>query len=40
LWCAIAFWESTAEVHDRRTEDRRSQSAAAIGAQPAMTGNK
>jgi cytochrome c oxidase assembly protein subunit 15 len=40
LWCAIAFRESVTAVHDRRTEDRRSQSAAAIGARPAMTGNK
>jgi cytochrome c oxidase assembly protein subunit 15 len=40
LWCAIAFRESVTAVHERRTEDRRSQSAAAIGAQPAMTGNK
>ena len=40
LWCAIAFRESVTAVHDRQTEDRRSQSAAAIGAQPAMTGNK
>jgi cytochrome c oxidase assembly protein subunit 15 len=40
LWCAIAFRESVAAVHDRRTEDRRSPNPAAIGAQPAMTGNK
>jgi len=40
LWCAIAFRDSVAAVCDRRTEQRRSQSAAAIGAQPAMTGNK
>jgi cytochrome c oxidase assembly protein subunit 15 len=40
LWCAIAFRESVAAVHDRRTEDRRAPGAAAIGAQPAMTGNK
>jgi cytochrome c oxidase assembly protein subunit 15 len=40
LWCAIAFRESVAAIHDRRTEQRRSQSAATIGAQPAMTGNK
>ncbi len=40
LWCAIAFRESVAAVYDRRTEQRRSQSAATIGAQPAMTGNK
>jgi heme A synthase len=40
LWCAIAFRESVTEIHDRRTEDRRSPGAAAIGAQPAMTGNK
>jgi cytochrome c oxidase assembly protein subunit 15 len=40
LWCAIAFRESVAAVCDRRTEQRRSQSAATIGAQPAMTGNK
>jgi cytochrome c oxidase assembly protein subunit 15 len=40
LWCAIAFRESVVAVYDRRTEQRRSQSAATIGAQPAMTGNK
>ena len=40
LWCAIAFRESVAAVCDRRTEQRRSQSAATIGAQPVMTGNK
>ena len=40
LWCAIAFRESVAAVCDRRTEQRCSQSATAIGAQPAMTGNK
>ena len=40
LWCAIAFQDSVAAVCDRRTEQRRSQSAATIGAQPAMTGNK
>jgi cytochrome c oxidase assembly protein subunit 15 len=40
LWCAIAFRESVAAVYDRRTEQRTSPSAAAIGAQPAMTGNK
>jgi len=40
LWCAIAFRESVAAVHDRRMEDRRAPGAAAIGAQPAMTGNK
>jgi cytochrome c oxidase assembly protein subunit 15 len=40
LWCAIAFRESVAAVCDHRTEDRRSPGAAAIGAQPAMTGNK
>jgi cytochrome c oxidase assembly protein subunit 15 len=40
LWCAIAFRESVAAVCDRRTEDRRSQRAATLGAQPAMTGNK
>jgi cytochrome c oxidase assembly protein subunit 15 len=40
LWCAIAYCETVAAVYDRRTEQRRSQSAAAIGAQPAMTGNK
>jgi cytochrome c oxidase assembly protein subunit 15 len=40
LWCSIAFREPAAAVYDRRTEDRRSPSTAAIGAQPAMTGNK
>jgi cytochrome c oxidase assembly protein subunit 15 len=40
LWCAIAFRESVAAVYDRRTEDRRSPGAAAIGAQPAVTANK
>jgi cytochrome c oxidase assembly protein subunit 15 len=40
LWCAIAYRETVAAVYDRRTEQRRSQSAASIGAQPAMTGNK
>jgi cytochrome c oxidase assembly protein subunit 15 len=40
LWCAIAFRESVTAIHDRRTEDRRSPGAAAVGAQPAMTGNK
>ena len=40
LWCAIAFRQTTAAVCDRRTEQRRSPGAAAIGAQPAMTGNK
>jgi cytochrome c oxidase assembly protein subunit 15 len=40
LWCAIAFRESVAAFHGRRTEDRRSPGAATMGAQPAMTGNK
>ncbi len=40
LWCAIAFRESVAAVHDRRTETRHSPDAAALGAQPVMTGNK
>jgi cytochrome c oxidase assembly protein subunit 15 len=40
LWCAIAFRDSVAAVCDRRTEQQRSQSAATISAQPAMTGNK
>jgi cytochrome c oxidase assembly protein subunit 15 len=40
LWCVIAYRETVAAIHDRRTEQRRSQSAATIGAQPAMTGNK
>jgi cytochrome c oxidase assembly protein subunit 15 len=40
LWCAIAFRESVAAIHDRRTEQRHSPGAATIGAQPAMTGNK
>ncbi len=40
LWCAIAYRETVAAVCDRRTEQRRSQSAAPIGAQPALTGNK
>jgi heme a synthase len=40
LWCAIAFRESVAAACDRRTEQRRSQSAATIAAQPATTGNK
>jgi len=40
LWCAIAFRESVAAVHDRRTEDRRSPGDATICPQPAMTGNK
>jgi heme A synthase len=40
LWCAIAFRESVAAIHDRQTEDRRLPNPAAIGAQPAMTGNK
>jgi cytochrome c oxidase assembly protein subunit 15 len=40
LWCAIAFRQTVAAVCDRRTEQRRSPGAAAIGAQPAMTGNK
>jgi len=40
LWCAIAFRQTTAAVCDRRTEDRRSQSAATMGAQPAVTANK
>ncbi len=40
LWCAIAFRESVAAFWDCRTEQRRSQGAATIGAQPAMTGNK
>ena len=40
LWCAIAYRETVAAVYDRRTEQRRSQSAATVGAQPAMTGNK
>jgi cytochrome c oxidase assembly protein subunit 15 len=40
LWCAIAFRVSAAAVYDRRTEDRRAPDTAAIGAQPAMTGNK
>jgi cytochrome c oxidase assembly protein subunit 15 len=40
LWCAIAFRVSVAAVYDRRTKDRRSPGAAAIGAQPVMTANK
>ena len=40
LWCAIAFRESIAAVCDHRTEGRRSQNAATMDAQPAMTGNK
>jgi cytochrome c oxidase assembly protein subunit 15 len=40
LWCAIAFRESVAAVYDRRMEDQRSPNPAAIGARPAMTGNK
>jgi cytochrome c oxidase assembly protein subunit 15 len=40
LWCAIAYRETVAAVHDRRTEQRRSPGTAAMGAQPAMTGNK
>jgi heme a synthase len=40
LWCAIDFRESVAAIHDRRTEERRSPGAAAMGVQPAMTGNK
>jgi cytochrome c oxidase assembly protein subunit 15 len=32
LWCAIAFRESIAAGHDRRTEDRRSPGAATMGA--------
>jgi cytochrome c oxidase assembly protein subunit 15 len=40
LWCAIAFRESVAAACDRRAEQQRSPGAAAIGAQPAMTGNK
>ena len=40
LWCAIAFRESAAAAYDRRTKDQRSPNPAAIGAQPAMTGNK
>jgi cytochrome c oxidase assembly protein subunit 15 len=40
LWCAIAYRETVAAVYDRRTEQRRLQSAATIGAQPALTGNK
>jgi len=40
LWCAIAFRQTAAAVYDRRTEARRSQSAATIGAQPAVTANK
>jgi len=40
LWCAIAFRQTAAAVYDRRTEARRSQRAATIGAQPAVTANK
>ena len=40
LWCAIAFRESVAAIHDRQTEDRRLSGTAAMGTQPAMTGNK
>jgi len=40
LWCAIAFRESVAAGYDHRTEGRRSPGTAAMGAQPAMTGNK
>jgi cytochrome c oxidase assembly protein subunit 15 len=40
LWCAIAFRESVAAFWNRCTEQRRSQSATTIAAQPAMTGNK
>ncbi|MGB8369515.1 MAG: COX15/CtaA family protein [Limisphaerales bacterium] len=40
LWCAIAFRESVTAGYGRRTEDQRSPNPAAMGAQPAMTGNK
>jgi heme a synthase len=41
LWCVIAYREPVAAVSDRRTEQRRSPSAATmIDTQPAMTGNK
>jgi cytochrome c oxidase assembly protein subunit 15 len=39
LWCVIAFRESVAAVYERRMEDQRFPDAA-VGAQPAMTGNK
>jgi cytochrome c oxidase assembly protein subunit 15 len=37
LWCAIAFRQTIAAFY---AEDRPSPGAAAMGAQPAMTGNK
>jgi cytochrome c oxidase assembly protein subunit 15 len=40
LWCAIAFRESATAAYEQRTEDRRSPNPAAMGAQPALTGNK
>jgi cytochrome c oxidase assembly protein subunit 15 len=40
LWCAVAFRESVAAFHDRRTEDRHSKSAATLGAHPALAANK
>ena len=40
LWCILAFRESVAAVYDRRKNDRRSQSAATMGATPAMAVNK
>jgi len=40
LWCAVAFRESVAAAYDRRTKDRRAQTAAPIGVHPSMVGNK
>jgi len=40
LWCVIAYRETVAAIHDRRTEHQRSPGAATIGVQPVMTGNK
>jgi len=40
LWCAIAFGPTIAALCERRVEDRRSPTATAAGAHPAMIGNK
>lgn len=40
LWCIIAFGSTMAAFSGRRIEARRSQSAATLGAHPALAGNK
>ena len=40
LWCIIAFGPAVAAFCERRASARRSPTAAAIGAHPALVGNK